>query len=341
MTANRPPRRDAGKSNLVPAIVLAVGAILAGKFASGGGAATGATVTTVAEADAESSGHETSGESTAAESEKIVDQPPTTTKKAAEGAATTAGGHGAESTSAKGASSSKATTTTHGAVHWSYEGEAGPVHWKDLSADFEACEGTKQSPIDIGNPKVEQLADIKFTYINTPGTVVNNGHTIQVNLQSGSKIELDGKTYELVQFHIHAPSEHVVNGKSFPMEIHLVHKSSDGQLAVVGLMVKAGKENSRLTPAWKVLPNEEGKEEATKGPIELGLLLPSDHQTIRYDGSLTTPPCSEGVKWNIITTPVELSQAQIDAFTKLYKGNNRPIQERKDRVVTMDVGNDT
>ncbi|PTM58789.1 carbonic anhydrase [Desmospora activa] len=221
-------------------------------------------------------------------------------------------------------------------VHWSYEGENGPENWGKLKPEFAACEeGKEQSPIDISEYKPADLVPIKFGYHAADWGVVNNGHTIQANIASqDNTIKLDGTTYTLQQFHFHTPSEHTIDGKPTDMELHLVHQDKDGNLAVVGLMIKEGKENHQLTAVWDKMPKEESKEEVALGKkLDASALLPDDASTYRYKGSLTTPPCSEGVNWSVVKQPIEMSKAQIDAFKEIFPMNSRPVQPVHEREI--------
>ncbi len=214
--------------------------------------------------------------------------------------------------------------------------ETGPAHWGKLAPEYALCAtGTRQSPIDIAKPEQQDLPDIQFDYRPGAVTVVNNGHTVQVNCQEGNSITLDGTVYKLAQFHFHAPSEHTVDGEHAAAEMHLVHQSETGGLAVVGVMIVAGGENAAFDPVWDVLPATSGL--AARGNIDVTRLLPADRRTIRYDGSLTTPPGTEGVRWNLLVEPVALSKAQIAKFTALYHGNNRPVQPLNGRAVLQDT----
>jgi carbonic anhydrase len=166
---------------------------------------------------------------------------------------------------------------------------------------------------------------------------INNGHTIQINLPGGDTLTIGSDTYALAQYHFHNPSEHTVSGRHSPMEMHLVHKSAAGALAVVGVLIDEGAHNSAFDPIWANLPNAKGIE--THYPsttVDVDALLPVIRTTYRYDGSLTTPPCSEGVKWILMTTPIHLSKAQITAFTQLIPDNNRPTQPLNGRRVVTD-----
>jgi carbonic anhydrase len=223
------------------------------------------------------------------------------------------------------------------AAHWSYEGEAGPSHWGDLDPSYELCGiGKNQSPVDIALPSEQDLANIVFHYQASEVNILNSGHTVQVNYDPGSYIELDGIRYDVAQFHYHAPSEHEIDGKSFAAELHLVHKSADGKLAVVGLLLQEGSANAAFDPFINNLPAETSDVKDAGVQINAMDFLPSIQTTYRYSGSLTTPPCSEGVSWLVMTTPVELSAAQLSKLGSLLEGNNRPVQPLNDRSLFED-----
>lgn len=228
-------------------------------------------------------------------------------------------------------------TTSSSPAHWTYEGEEGPAHWGELDPAYEMCgKGKSQSPIDISSPGEQDLANIVFHYQPSEMNILNNGHTVQVNYDAGSYIELDGVRYDVVQFHYHAPSEHEVNGKLFAAELHIVHKSADGKLAVVGLLLQEGSANAALDPFIKNLPPEKSELKDVGVKINISEFLPVVQTTYRYSGSLTTPPCSEGVSWLIMTTPVALESAQLSKLERLFEANNRPAQPLNDRLVTED-----
>jgi carbonic anhydrase len=229
----------------------------------------------------------------------------------------------------------------HAKPHWGYEGEAGPAAWGNLNPEYTLCStGTSQSPIDITSATSQDLTDISFNYQPTNLNILNNGHTIQVNYDAGSFIELDGVPYELKQFHFHTPSEHTLNGEPFAMEMHLVHQSTDGTLAVVGVMIRQGQEHPAFQPVWANLPLEEGPEQKVSQQLNINDLLPAERLTYRYSGSLTTPPCSEGVNWLVLTAPIEMSEAQLAAFKSIFKLNNRPIQPLNERQLLLDSSAD-
>ncbi len=243
---------------------------------------------------------------------------------APEGDAKAADAHGAEKPGAAGA---------HDAKHWAYEGEGGPDKWADLAPENLVCRtGATQSPIDIAKsqPGAGGRTNIKWQPAGL--SVINNGHTIQADVANGGAIEVDGVPYTLVQFHFHAPSEHTVNGKRFAMETHFVHKSAQGELAVVGVLHEAGAANDALAPVWAALPKttEDKKAVAT---FDCASVLPKDRSMYRYAGSLTTPPCTEGVRWQLMQSPTPVSDAQVKAFNEIIKPNARPVQPMKARDV--------
>jgi carbonic anhydrase len=224
----------------------------------------------------------------------------------------------------------------HGATHWEYEGEHGPAHWGTLDPAYHTCvAGTHQSPIDIRDARSGDLPAISFAYHPTALKLIDNGHTIQVNYAPGSVISVAGKQYELLQFHFHHPAEEQVSGTSYPMVAHLVHKSADGKLAVVAvLLAQGGTANDFIERLWKHLPAEQGKEISVQGvTLDVSTLLPATHGYFTYAGSLTTPPCTEGVTWFVLKTPVQISQSEIAAFAKKYPHNARPLQQLHGRVI--------
>lgn len=229
-----------------------------------------------------------------------------------------------------------AKSAEHGqSVHWCYEGEYGPEHWGDIKSDYSKCNGgERQSPVGIALTEKAKLDNIIFNYYETPLKIINNGHTIQVNYGRGSSIFIGNKTYELIQFHFHNPSEHKINGQSYPMELHFVHKGEDGKLAVVGVLMEEGKSNDFIKTLWSNLPQKEGTEHAvTDLKINANRLLPKNAAYYTYPGSLTTPPCSEIVNWFVLKTPIQVSKAQIDKFASIFKKSARPIQPLHGRVV--------
>lgn len=222
------------------------------------------------------------------------------------------------------------------AVHWGYTGDSGPEHWGDLSPDFKLCkEGRKQSPIDITGTKPAELAAIEINYQEVPLEILNVGHTIDVIYPPGSTMKVEGETFQLAQFHFHTPSEHTVAGKPFVMEAHLVHKNSDGTLAVLGIFMKEGNENPFIAGIWEHMPSEAGKTVAPEARVNVADFLPSDLGYFNYSGSLTTPPGTEGVQWRVLKTPVEVSSEQVAKFAELFKANARPVQALNNREIRV------
>jgi len=211
---------------------------------------------------------------------------------------------------------------------WSYQGNQGPQAWGKLSAIYATCSlGHKQSPIDIKGAKTSDLPPLKFDYQPVPLNIIDNGHTIQVNYAPGSTLVVGEKTYTLKQFHFHHPSEEHINGHGFDMVAHLVHADAQGNLAVVAVLLTKGSSNSFLETVWKNIPAEKEKPVEVAG-IRLNVkdLLPSGNGYYSFSGSLTTPPCSEGVTWYVLKEQVSLSADQLAAFARIYPTNARPIQ---------------
>ncbi len=223
-------------------------------------------------------------------------------------------------------------------AHWSYEGEEGPEHWGELDPSYALCaDGSAQTPVDIVSPSTAELADPELAYEAGTAEVENTGHTIQANAAPGSALRLGGDEYPLAQMHFHAPSEHTVDGVHSPVEAHFVHKTEDDRIAVVGVLLTTGESpNEAWQPFIDALTVEEGGENAEAG-VDWRAMLPADASTIRYRGSLTTPPCTEDVRWLLLQQPVALSAEQIDAFETAYSGNNRPVQPLNDRPVQADA----
>ena len=229
-----------------------------------------------------------------------------------------------------------AQSAAHPAPHWSYAGKSGPTHWAELESEFSSCKlGKTQSPIDIHAAKASALAPIAFQYTPGAAEIVNNGHTVQVNLSGGGDIKLASGDYKLLQFHFHTPSEEAINGKHYPLVAHLVHKSASGELAVVAVLFKRGKENATLKRVFAELPAAAGEQHALEQNMDLTALLPTNHAYYGFMGSLTTPPCSEGVHWQVLKQPVEVSARQLAAFKKLYAMNARPIQPLNGRSIDL------
>ena len=213
------------------------------------------------------------------------------------------------------------------AHHWTYGGQTGPSHWGDLDKENAPCKlGKEQSPIDIKGAQKADLEPIVFAYAPSTAEVVNNGHTIQVNVANGGAIRIGAAEYKLVQFHFHAPSEELIDGKAHAMVAHLVHKNADGKLAVVAVEINSGKENPALKPIFEAMPAKVGQTKPLSEGFNVASILPAGHGYYTFMGSLTTPPCSEGVRWYVLKDGVEISDGQLAAFKKLYPVNARPVQ---------------
>ena len=215
-------------------------------------------------------------------------------------------------------------------AHWDYEGEMGPEHW---GKEFPTCgKGKSQSPLNIKGPFEKVRFNVVPDYKPGPLKIVNNGHTIQVNVVPGSKLRIDGKAFDLLQFHFHRPSEEHINGKPSAMVIHFVHKNDAGELAVLGVLLQEGNENPGIKTLWSYAPPKEGPEVAPDNvAFNPTNLLPREMEFFHYDGSLTTPPCTEKVKFFILKSQVNISKDQITQFP--FKMNARPIQALNDRKI--------
>lgn len=220
--------------------------------------------------------------------------------------------------------------------HWSYEGADSPTRWGQLSKDFALCQsGSDQSPIDLDIISTGEPDPIEFNYGATPLEVVNNGHSIQVNYGEGSRVKIAGETYDLLQFHFHTPSEHTIHHENAAMELHLVHRNPLGKLAVISVMMNKGAPNPIIQSIWSNIPTQGGKNAPANLTINAADLLPKDKTYYSYTGSLTTPPCSEAVQWNILTQPIQISDEQIATFATLYQANARPVQPTNKRMIVL------
>jgi carbonic anhydrase len=237
----------------------------------------------------------------------------------------------------------------HAEVHWGYEDENGPARWGAMKAEWEKCsKGRQQSPVDLATPVERDLPAIVVHTLSAHVVEIlnqmdvleelDNGHTVQVNALLPDALQIDGKSYSLQQFHFHSPSEHTVDGEHLPMEIHFVNEAADGSLAVLGVLVRAGAENPPIESLWASLPSGQGGTSKTQLPEAFASNLLSDAESgfYHYTGSLTTPPCTEGVKWMIKKVPTELSEAQIQRFRSIYDHNNRPTNPLYDRELYVD-----
>jgi carbonic anhydrase len=219
-------------------------------------------------------------------------------------------------------------------AHWTYEGHGGPDQWSELDAANRVCSGgAQQSPLDIGDTFKSRLSPLKMTWGKSADTIVNNGHTIQVNFADASTLAAPGGNFKLIQLHFHHPSEHLIGGKSFPMEAHFVHASPTGGLAVVGVLMATGKPNAVFNKIVSTMPGQEGPPVKVDQGIDPNGLLPGKRGYYRYSGSLTTPPCSETVDWLLLTDPIQVAEADVARFAKLYPLNARPAQKSNRRFV--------
>jgi len=243
--------------------------------------------------------------------------------------------------------SKKASPSSDRPVHWSYSEEGGPAGWAELSPVYALCgSGKSQSPVNIlsdagkGTPawKMEyKTTKLQIAHNEQMEELIDNGHTIQVTPQEGSTITYGGKIYHLKQFHFHTPSEHTINEKHSPMEIHLVHQSDDKSLAVIGVLVQEGNHNTNFDQLIRHLPNAPGEKKTHDSVnINIGIHVPKDLYAYHYIGSLTTPPCSENVQWLVLKNPISMSKEQVAAFSSRLKNNNRPTQPMNERTLTLD-----
>jgi carbonic anhydrase len=215
-------------------------------------------------------------------------------------------------------------------AHWEYDGAMGPENW---GKEFPTCgRGKSQAPLNIKGPFEKVRFSVAPDYKQGQLKIVNNGHTIQVNVPAGSKVRIDGRPFDLLQFHFHRPSEEHIDGKPSAMVIHFVHKNAEGELAVLAVMLREGNENPGIKTLWTHAPKAEGPEVVPDGvmfnPVNL---LPREMDFFHYDGSLTTPPCTEKVKFYILKTQVNVSKEQMAEFP--FKMNARPIQPTNGRPI--------
>jgi carbonic anhydrase len=211
-------------------------------------------------------------------------------------------------------------------AHWAYGDES---HWGDTCAS-----GKAQSPIPLrSSRKVLDLAGLSATYPASEGALLDNGHTLQFTPESDGELQIGADAYKLAQFHFHAPSEHSLNGTLYPAELHFVNKTESASLAVVGVFIKEGPANPALAALLAALPEGEGEDHASRPRVDMRKLLPKSRTYIAYSGSLTTPPCSEGVRWNVLATPITASAAQIEALSEALGPSNRALQAVNGRAV--------
>jgi len=224
--------------------------------------------------------------------------------------------------------------TAHHADHWSYEGETGPEMWGKINTNWAVCgSGTRQSPIDIRDGIKVELEPIGFDYKPSSFSVTDNGHTIQVTVGGGNYITIMNRMYELVQFHFHRPSEERVNGRSAEMVVHLVHKDPQGRLAVIAVLIERGKAQRLIQTIWNNLPLEKGDSLAPNIVLDMNDILPVRRDYYTFMGSLTTPPCTEGVLWMVMKEAIQASPEQMALFSRLYPLNARPTQPTAGRMI--------
>lgn len=228
-------------------------------------------------------------------------------------------------------------TLTLAGSSWSYDGDTGPENWGELSPEYAMCSvGMSQSPVNISTDTTVEsaLALLKFNYQAGGAEFINNGHTVQVNYQTGSTLTVNNQPYELKQFHFHSPSENAIDGKLYPLEVHLVHANAEGQLAVVGIFFQEGAANATLGEFWHDMPMQAGEKVALSNAVNVADMLPYSRSYYRFSGSLTTPPCSEGVTWLVLKEAVSVSAEQLERFIQAAGPvSNRPVQPLNARVV--------
>ncbi len=242
-------------------------------------------------------------------------------------------------TSQKSTSHKESTSTSqqveHHKKHWSYVGENDPNHWSNISEEYKACSGKKQSPIDIEDAVVvtkKQPNVLKVNFGNTKTDIINNGHTIEFKVDKGNYVTFNGKKYELKQFHMHSLSEHTLNHKHFPLEIHFVSKADDGTYAVIAVFFKEGKASPFFSKFLDKLPAKEGEVFKSNTSFDLKDVLADTKHFYHYNGSFTTPPCTEIVEWILLKEPKTASKEQLDKLHSLLKDNYRPVQKLNGRV---------
>ncbi|MFM2447948.1 MAG: hypothetical protein RIS44_398 [Pseudomonadota bacterium] len=217
---------------------------------------------------------------------------------------------------------------------WSYIGANGPEAWAELKPEYAACgKGERQSPIDVRDGIKVQLDAVQFHYQAPDFRVIDDGRTVRVLVAPGSSMEVMGRRFELKHLQFHRPSEVHVNGKAFDMAVHLVHQDVDGRSAVVAVQLERGSAHSVVQAVWNNLPLEKGVEQVARAPLDLVALLPADQRYITFMGSMTTPPCQEGVLWVVMKQPVGISDYQVAVFSRLYPMNARPLQAVNGRMV--------
>jgi len=233
------------------------------------------------------------------------------------------------------AASDSTNTTSNSSSHWGYGKNNGPDHWSSMNPDYSLCsKGKNQSPVNISGFIKAPHKKLNTDYQTKVNEIVNNGHTIQINMKSGSKIKIDNSNFELKQFHFHSPSENTINGKSYPLEGHFVHADTNGDLVVLSVMFEKGDSNIVLEKLWSHMPEQSGAHENLTDNITASNLMPKNMDYYQFNGSLTTPPCSEGVRWYVLKNPIKVSQQQVDKFHHtMHHANNRPVQSINARLI--------
>ncbi len=216
------------------------------------------------------------------------------------------------------------------AANWGYDGHHGPAHWGEFAS--ECAQGKNQSPINIQSTTQAKLAKLQLNYKGKVVALTNHGHTLQTSLEGENSLFVDGKRFSLKQFHFHTPSENHVDGKSYPLEAHYVHADEQGNLAVVAVFFEQGDINPALASLLENVP-EKDSNVTIRAPFDASALIPSDKDYYRFNGSLTTPPCSEGVRWLVIKEPQTISNKQIETFEQAMGENNRPLQPLNARMI--------
>ncbi len=217
------------------------------------------------------------------------------------------------------------------AQDFGYFGEDGPPHWAELTPDFAVCgSGEEQSPVDFSRRALRgrTFNRVPASYGSTEGEIFDTGHTIEVETEGHNVLTLDGIEFELVQFHFHTPSEHTIRGRGADLEVHLVHRSAAGELAVVGVLIRRGKSSGALAPFFELLPDEPVGRQHLTDEFDPADFLPSNRANYRYRGSLTTPPCTEGVRWIVLADTVTITDEHMARFAERVHFNSRPVQRR-------------
>ncbi len=227
------------------------------------------------------------------------------------------------------------TSSANESAHWGYQKTNGPAHWSEINPDYALCQsGKNQSPVNISGFIKAPHKSLKPIYHSKVNEIINNGHTIQINMQAGSKIKIDNNDFNLKQFHFHSPSENTINGKSYPLEGHFVHADENNNLAVLAVMFENGDKNSALEELWQHMPMNSGEHQNLTNNITASSLLPKNLDYYQFNGSLTTPPCSEGVRWFVLKNSIKVSKQQVSQFHKtIHHANNRPVQSINARLI--------